>query len=623
MGRKYTALVCAAVFTGGLLAQGQAPDWRRIGNSLFDNGLAGPASGVVERVWFAGSSEIAIQTGRGRLYHRWLDGAETWTPYAALTPAAPVDVPVPNMPESSAHMRSALLDSSAVYAFGEHVHRSEDGGVHWENTTLWRERSLLGGRIHDLAVAPDDPGVLVAVGDDGVFHSADGGRSWSSWNGDLPNFPVTRLLDLPSGASGVRVALAGLRAATWSPGEKQAWLPAADDDLAAEAALRSAFTSARGVETTAVAMAGDFVYTGMRNGEIRVSADLGATWRAFSLPESGPVERFWIDADDPRIAVAALGGASSEVHVLHTINGGVFWDDFTANLPRAAVHGVAADRASGGLYAATDLGVFMTYAALDSLGGAQAWVALPGLPDTPATDVKLDGQGHQLWAAIDGFGVYAALAPHRRRAPRVVSAADLIARAVAPGSLVTVLGASVSAARAGGLSAPVLAADGAESQLQIPFDARGQSLALTMGETGGNSFAATLPLAAAAPAIFTDRDGTPLLLDADSGVMLDAMTPARSGRRLQILAAGLGRVMPEWPTGVAAPIENPPHVAGAVHAYLDREAVEVTRAILAPGYIGFYLIEIVVPGIVNYGPAELYLDVDGAPSNRVRVYIEP
>jgi uncharacterized protein (TIGR03437 family) len=51
--------------------------------------------------------------------------------------------------------------------------------------------------------------------------------------------------------------------------------------------------------------------------------------------------------------------------------------------------------------------------------------------------------------------------------------------------------------------------------------------------------------------------------------------------------------------------------------------VEVTRAGLAPGYIGFYLVEISVPKIANYGPAELYLDVDGAASNRVRVYIEP
>ncbi len=51
--------------------------------------------------------------------------------------------------------------------------------------------------------------------------------------------------------------------------------------------------------------------------------------------------------------------------------------------------------------------------------------------------------------------------------------------------------------------------------------------------------------------------------------------------------------------------------------------MEVTRAELAPGYVGFYLVEITVPKISNYGPAELYMDVDGASSNRVRVYIEP
>jgi len=51
--------------------------------------------------------------------------------------------------------------------------------------------------------------------------------------------------------------------------------------------------------------------------------------------------------------------------------------------------------------------------------------------------------------------------------------------------------------------------------------------------------------------------------------------------------------------------------------------VQVTRAILAPGYIGMYLVEIEVPNIVNYGPAELYIETDGQPSNRVRVYIEP
>ena len=49
-----------------------------------------------------------------------------------------------------------------------------------------------------------------------------------------------------------------------------------------------------------------------------------------------------------------------------------------------------------------------------------------------------------------------------------------------------------------------------------------------------------------------------MLLDADSGLMLDAMTTAHAGSRIQILASGLGRVTPEWPAGLAAPAENPP-----------------------------------------------------------------
>ena len=51
--------------------------------------------------------------------------------------------------------------------------------------------------------------------------------------------------------------------------------------------------------------------------------------------------------------------------------------------------------------------------------------------------------------------------------------------------------------------------------------------------------------------------------------------------------------------------------------------VDVTRAVLAPGLVGFYLVEIQIPKIVNYGPAELYIEAGGQMSNRVRIYIEP
>jgi uncharacterized protein (TIGR03437 family) len=112
-------------------------------------------------------------------------------------------------------------------------------------------------------------------------------------------------------------------------------------------------------------------------------------------------------------------------------------------------------------------------------------------------------------------------------------------------------------------------------------------------------------------------------MNADTGLLLDAATPAKSGSRIQIFTTGLGKVKPDWPTGIAAPLENSPRVVAATKVYLDRQPIDVSRAILAPGYIGFYLIEVQLPNIVNSGPAELYVEVEGQQSNLVRVYLEP
>jgi uncharacterized protein (TIGR03437 family) len=614
-------------------AAGLNPDWRHIGNLVVDQALAGAASGPCQRVWYGPGGMLYVQTGSGRVYQT--ADLESWQASGAQVPPAGANAAVGILPEPGARTRALPGDPSRVYAFGEYVYRSEDGGAHWENATLYRGTSLIGGGVADLAIAPGNSDEIVTAGVAGVFRSGDGGRSWSGLNEDLPNLPATRLLDLPLGDQGARIALNNDTAAAWPPGNKQAWIPASNADLVRETQLRSVLSTIRGTNVTALAIADGFIYGGMQDGSIMVSADRGLTWQTFSPGAgpagSGPVERFWVDPQDPRVALAALGAApadplrgSAPVHVLHTINGGAFWDNFTANLPDAAVHGVAADPASGALYAATDRGVFLAYADLSALGAVANWTALAGLPNgVPAMDVKLDAQGNLLWAALQGYGVYAALAPHRMRDPSVVSAADMIKRAVAPGSLVSILGAQVESVQAGGIAAPVLAATSNESQVQIPFEAQGAALPLAASVAGAIVNMSSMPLTAAAPVIFVARDGSPMLLDADKGVMLDAMTAAHSGTRIQILATGLGRVTPAWPTGVPAPLDNPPLVAGNVHVYLDRAPVEVTRAELAPGYVGFYLVEIAVPKISNYGPAELYLDVDGASSNRVRVYIEP
>jgi uncharacterized protein (TIGR03437 family) len=63
-------------------------------------------------------------------------------------------------------------------------------------------------------------------------------------------------------------------------------------------------------------------------------------------------------------------------------------------------------------------------------------------------------------------------------------------------------------------------------------------------------------------------------------------------------------------------------VIASVRAFLDRTPVPVTRATLAPGYIGFYLVEVQLPAVVNSGPAELYITAGDQESNRVALLLE-
>jgi uncharacterized protein (TIGR03437 family) len=627
MGNNATLRPLLRVSLAGLVlavsAVAQAPDWRRVGNSALDLELAGLATGPVDRVWYSASGDqIWARSLSGKTFVT--NDLDHWVAAApgSPTPPAPEGRTI-TIPENGAQVRNPASASPRVYAFGQFVHRSDNSGKNWENLTAFRGLSIIGEGLRDLAVSPTNEDEIVVAGSAGVFRSVDGGRSWSSLNETLPNLPSARIRSLPEGPQGSQIELAGAMVVEWQPGERQAWRPTFNAKAEDERALRQVWTVDRGVAVTALTRADRYIYTGMADGGIMVSADGGSNWQPEfrSNQGNGAVAAFWVDPADPRVALAVL----SARRVLHTIDGGLSWVDISANLPDVSVRGVTADSAGNAIYVATDQGVFFARTNLNALSVVPvSWSGLTGLPAVPAADVMLDSNAIQLWVALEGYGLYQTMAPHRIGDPRVITSAGLIARAAAPGTVFSIEGARVNSANAGGLSVPVLATSDTESQIQIPFEMRGDSLALSIDGPAGSRVFPSVPLATTAPAIQLDpRDGAPLLIDADSGVFLDAMHPTRSHTRIQILSTGLGRVVPTWPTGLPAPADTPHTVAASVRAFLDRTPVQVTRAILAPGYIGMYLVEIEVPNIVNYGPAELYIETDGQPSNRVRVYIEP
>jgi uncharacterized protein (TIGR03437 family) len=585
-------------------------------------------------VWYSpDGSNLFVATASGRVFQTSdFDNWQLAPGSLAPPPQREASALARRLPEMSASIRSQIGQGSALYAFGNFVYRSPDGGLNWDNLTAYRSQSIIGTNLRDMAVAPRNPDDIVVVGSAGVFRSLDGGKSWSGMNQGLPNLPAARLRSLPAGDRGVQLELQSpnspeAKVVEWPPGEKQAWRPTDSSSAELERSLRAIYSQNRGVLVTSITPAyGDTIYTGTVDGRISASTDGGRNWQTFTT-NGGAVEGFWVDPKDPRVALAVLGPKALQAgvappHVLRTENAGVFWDDL--KLPDVAAHGVTALRSNGAVYVASDRGVFYSKVDLNSLGQPEPWQLLAGLPEGPVSDVQLDAGENQLWAVAEGFGVYSTLAPHRFSDPRVVSAADMLVRAAAPGALMSIVGAKVSTARAGDLFVPVLAAGDIESQIQIPFDARGSSLSLSIDSASGQRMLPALALQPVSPAIFVDpRDGTPLLLDATTRTLLDAMNPAHSRSRIQILATGLGKVNPDWPAGLAAPLENPPKLVGTVRAMLDRVPVDVTSATLAPGYTGLYLIEIELPKIVNYGPAELHLEVDSQTSNSVRVYIGP
>ncbi len=431
-------------------------DWRRIGNTALAGELPSPAGGPVTRVWYGtDGARLFVRTARGAVYST-LD-FERWSLATGqdAVPPSEADPPVPTTlrkPEPDVKVRASQALPSRVYAAGDYLYRSDNGGRDWNNLTMLGGESLLGGRIADVAVSPVNPDDAVAVNRFGVWVTHDAGLSWSGANEGLPNLPASRILGSPGNRQGVRILVdnGGGEPSVfeWQPGQKFAWLPALpqnlDGDLApgVEEALRESLSVELKASITAVGASGDSLYAGASDGRIFVSTDSGDTWLVNPPAEgSGAVSRFFIDSADPRVALATFsaGSASNRTpEVVRTLNGGIFWDDITANLPAADAWGITADHDSGAVYVAAASGVYFTMTNLLAPAPATDWQKLTGgLPDAPALDAKLDQNGNQLYVVMDGYGVFATMAPHRMLRPALVHASDLQSGPVAPGDLLS------------------------------------------------------------------------------------------------------------------------------------------------------------------------------------------
>jgi uncharacterized protein (TIGR03437 family) len=672
------ALLCAGAVWAQISAEAPVRElaWQPVGGKAIDLLLAGPASGPIIDVAFSpdGGALFAV-TRRGEVWTT-PDLGQSWSqvrPSAdALRqlprPAGATGQVLPPQ-DAGAVLYQHPFDSQYSFALGKDLYRSSDRGRSWMNLTADGLGSVIGGDPSAIAFSPADPNLIVVANSRGLWRSADGGLSWSDLNLNLPNLPPAKIWSVSATAS-PRVLLQGIGAAGVDPAGR--WLPADDERVKSWAALVAqlpagdqarisqwplaapagwslsyrvwrAGSPVSGDLTTCAssgcddpqqhfisAFAGsdatpNYFYAGTSDGHIWVSSDAGATWQSAmnGLAASGaPVNGIFASSRDGRVALAVVGGRGAG-HVFRTTNGGLFWMDLSSNLPDAPVRAVAANAETGTIYVASEAGLFFTRGDLRNAGATTRWAKLGGnIPAAPMDDVRLDSITGTIYAAVAGHGLFRATVPDIADSIRVLNAADLSSRAAAPGGLLTVVGSPVRAARAAGVTAPVLVSSTSDSQIQVPFEAAGSTLNLALQTQAGLARVA-VPLEAVSPAIFVDADGSPLVLDAGSGVLLDASRPAKAGTQILVLATGLGRVRPEWPTGLAAPLENPPATIALVAAYLNGSPLQVVSSTLAAGYIGVYMVRVDLPGIVNSGTAELTISAADKTSNKVPIFLEP
>lgn len=221
----------------------------------------------------------------------------------------------------------------------------------------------------------------------------------------------------------------------------------------------------------------------------------------------------------------------------------------------------------------------------------------------------------------------------------IANAASFAQGPVAPGSIISIYGSNFNLASGphgggatatalplpigiggtkvimNGIAAPLYYVDSTQINAQVPWEVNGgASLAVQVVVNGVPSNLATVALAVQAPGIF-------LVTHASDGTVVTPAKPALPGEYLIIYCTGLGPVTNPPASGEAAPAEAvsttvvPTVTIGGVPA-------TVTFSGLAPGYVGLYQINVLVPPNLPTGDAvPVTLSVGGSSANAVTVSV--
>ena len=257
-----------------------------------------------------------------------------------------------------------------------------------------------------------------------------------------------------------------------------------------------------------------------------------------------------------------------------------------------------------------------------------------------AAPVAFAQTGNAFEAARQRIGreISAKLTPPSLPDAGIVNGASYAA-ALAPGAIVSLFGTALAGSTdqaqtvplplqlsdvqllVNGVAAPLFYASARQINAQLPFDLVAGPAELEVISSAGTA-TATATIAAAGPGTFARNaqgNGPGAILHGIRMLPVTDSDPAEAGEIISIY--GLGAVDPALPAGVAAPVPTPTAVVKPGVTIGGRPA-DVRFAGLAPGFVGLYQVNAVIPDGTQPGAQDVVISLGGVTGNAVTVAVK-
>ena len=187
-----------------------------------------------------------------------------------------------------------------------------------------------------------------------------------------------------------------------------------------------------------------------------------------------------------------------------------------------------------------------------------------------------------------------------------------------PGGIGTLFGANLGGQNAtvtlGGRPADVLFANASQINFVTPADLSEGTVELVVRSGNAVSAAVAVPVRPVQPGIFFDTATSVGAITIAGSAQLTTEQPPAGGEQISIYATGLGAVRPPSASGLEETVLQP-------EVSINGTRAQVTYSGLAPGFVGLYQLNVVVPPGTPAGTATVAITAAGARSNDVRIRV--